>query len=35
MGSAVSDTVIRVAELTKRFGKVTAVDHLSFTVSRG
>jgi ABC-2 type transport system ATP-binding protein len=31
----VSDTVIRVAELTKRFGEVTAVDHLSFTVSRG
>jgi ABC-2 type transport system ATP-binding protein len=31
----VSDTVVRVSELTKRFGEVTAVDHLSFSVSRG
>jgi ABC-2 type transport system ATP-binding protein len=30
-----SDAVIEVLELTKRFGEVTAVDHLSFTVARG
>src|SRR5262249_22643201 len=33
--SALMDTVIEVHDLTKRFGEVTAVDRLSFSVSRG
>jgi ABC-2 type transport system ATP-binding protein len=31
----ISDTAISVANLTKRFGKVAAVDHISFQVTRG
>ena len=30
-----SDIVIQARDLTKRYGKATAVDHISFTVSRG
>ena len=29
------DSVIRVEELTKRFGNFTAVDHITFSVERG
>ena len=30
-----SDSTITVKDLTKRFGKFTAVDHISFSVNRG
>lgn len=29
------DTVLEIVDLTKRFGSLTAVDHVSFSVSRG
>src|SRR5690606_12126084 len=29
------ETVLEIVDLTKRFGSLTAVDHVSFSVSRG
>jgi ABC-2 type transport system ATP-binding protein len=34
-GNQAMDTIVEVEQLTKRFGELTAVDNLSFTVSEG